>query len=72
MERGKHSRFSLPGLLLLALSCDEASTAPASSFEPAVGARQVTIDFTSFGEGIFEPEFYRKDGIRFPARRYVL
>jgi hypothetical protein len=63
------SRLSLPGLLLVSLSCDDAPTGPAPSFEASVAGREVTIDFTSFGEGIFEPDFYRKDGIRFPARR---
>lgn len=35
-----------------------------------VGSRDVTIDFTSFGLGtVFEPDFYRSDGIRFPSKR---
>jgi hypothetical protein len=39
-----------------------------------IGARDVTIDFTSFGASIaggnvFEPDFYRSDGIRFPPQR---
>ncbi len=35
-----------------------------------VGAPEVTIDFTSYGEGkVFEPAFYRSDGIVFPPER---
>jgi hypothetical protein len=64
------SRFFLPGPLLVALSCSEAPTGPEPSFKPGVAARQVTIDFTSFGAGdTFEPAFYRSDGLVFPAQR---
>src|SRR5207247_6012694 len=35
-----------------------------------VGASAVTIDFTSYGEGkVFQPDFYRSDGIVFPPER---
>jgi hypothetical protein len=35
-----------------------------------VGGREVTVDFTSYGEGkAFEPDFYRSDGIVFPPER---
>ena len=36
----------------------------------SVGDREVTIDFSSYGAGrVFDPEFYRDDGIRFPPER---
>ena len=66
--QGKVCGLLLPGTLLVALSCSEAPTSTEPSFKPGgVGAREVTIDFTSFGEGkVFDPDFYRSDGIRFP------
>lgn len=68
--RDNLSGFFLVGLLLVVPSCSgEAPTGPEPSFKPGVAARQVTIDFTSFGEGTFEPDFYRRDGIRFPSQR---
>lgn len=68
--RSRLSRFFLPGPLLVVLSCSEVPTQPEASFKPGIAAREVTIDFTSFGEGItFEPDFYRSDGIVFPAQR---
>lgn len=87
---GKVSRFVLAATLLLALSCSEVPTTSEPAMEPSdagnnglaspgvgrsrIGARDVTIDFTSFGAGIaggnvFEPDFYRSDGIRFPPQR---
>ncbi len=34
-----------------------------------VAASEVTVDFTTCGEGVFDPLFYRADGIVFPPRR---
>jgi hypothetical protein len=54
---------------------------PEPSLEPSPGetsekvssaarAREVTIDFTSYGDGkLFEPGFYRSEGIVFPPER---
>ena len=62
----------LTALLLGAGACLE-PTGPAVGFSQpsnaAVGlsAREVTIDFSSYGAGkVFDPEFYRLDGITFP------
>jgi len=60
------------GALLSA--CDERSAtgiADRPSFsvanQPGIGARDVTVDFASFGaDKVFEPDFYRSDGILFP------
>lgn len=86
----KVSRFVLAGTLLLGLSCSEGPMTSEPALEPSdggnnglaspgvgrsrIGARDVTIDFTSFGASIaggnvFEPDFYRSDGIRFPPQR---
>ncbi len=32
-----------------------------------VGASEVTVDFSSFGEGTLDPNFYRLDGVVFPS-----
>ncbi len=34
-----------------------------------VGAPEVTVDFSSFGEGLFDPNFFRLDGIVFPSQQ---
>lgn len=49
------------------LSCSaDAPTGPEPSFKAGVAARGVTVDFSSFGDGkVFQPDFYRSDGIRF-------
>jgi hypothetical protein len=65
----------LTAMLLGAGACLE-PTSPAVNHSPTsdaafgLGAREVTIDFSSYGFGkIFEPAFYRPDGIAFPAER---
>jgi hypothetical protein len=63
-------RISLAGVLLLATSCSDVPTGPEPSFKPGVAQRVVTIDFTTFGQPkVFDPDFYRSDGILFPPLR---
>jgi len=67
----------LPFAILLASAaaalsgCGEwSATGSADRPSFSVGASAVTIDFTSYGEGkVFQPDFYRSDGIVFPAER---
>jgi hypothetical protein len=63
--------FVLLWVLLATLSCSEAPTSPAPTFKAGVAARNVTIDFTSFGavQKVFEADFYRSDGIRFAPQQ---
>lgn len=85
-SQGNVSRFVLGGTLLLALSCSEVPMTSEPTLEPSdtgntglaspgvsrsrVGARDVTIDFSSFGAGeFFQPDFYRSDGILFPPEQ---
>lgn len=69
---GNVRSLALTALVLAAGACHE-PTGPTvdrpMSPNAAVGraARQVTIDFSSYGSGkVFESEFYRSDGIVFP------
>lgn len=68
--QGEFFRLLQSGIFLAALSCSDGPTSPESSLKAGVAAREVTIDFTSFGAAdIFEPDFYRSDGILFPRQR---
>jgi hypothetical protein len=69
--------ISCLGLAILLAACSDAPTgeSPLAASQPTfgvgapigLGVRNVTIDFTSFGQGkVFEPAFYRLDGILFP------
>jgi hypothetical protein len=71
VSSSKLSRLFLAGPLLVAVSCSEAPTAPEPNFKPGVAAREVSVDFSSFGGigVIFEHDFYRSDGILFPPEQ---
>jgi hypothetical protein len=79
---GRIAGFHLAGALMLAVSCSEGSmtSEPGDTRSDVISSpgagpfrgslREVTIDFSSFGAGdIFEPDFYRAQGIRFPPQR---
>jgi hypothetical protein len=70
-RRGPRRKAAALLTLLGTLSCSEGSLNTEPSFKPGgVAAREVIIDFSSFGVAApFDPDFYRSDGIRFPPQR---
>ena len=65
------SLVGVSAVLLAALSCSgDALTNPEPSFKAGVAAREVIVDFSSFGaDKLFDPHFYRSDGIVFPPEQ---
>src|SRR5438093_9962896 len=61
-----HSSMIIAIVIALASLVSLPSSAAASV---GVGAPEVTVAFSSFGEGLFDPNFYRLDGIVFPSER---
>jgi hypothetical protein len=67
MSIGNKMQRMLFGASLIAAMSALAIAAPGTA---SVGDKEVTIDFTSYGsDSAFDPNYYRGEGIRFPAKR---
>lgn len=58
-------------LVAVALNAPVSAGATSARDDAGVGARSVLIDFSTFGQGVLDPMFYRRDGIVFPSGREV-